>query len=317
MSVNRRVCIITINYNQNDYTLKCIESVLKSDFPGFLLFLIDNGSSEANFSRLKKSLPTDKRIILERLEKNRGYVGGVNFGLKTSGKLKPDYYIIMNNDTIIDSLAISELVRVADKFDQKAIISGKVYHLDNKDIIQNTGMIFTDKNYLKGYSPGKNEKDIGQCDQLEERDSLDDILWLLPAKIVDDIGYYCEYYFMYAEQGDYAQTARRKGYKLIYTPDAKIWHKGSLTSGGGNKQALPVCYWRAKSSFVFSFRNLKFRYFFIRNVTLFIKLLLKIMFFKGEEKKCAIAKFRGLMAGIRWFFHQKPDNGYNPYVKSV
>ena len=314
MRESRNVSIITINYNQNEYTLNCINSVLQSDYSRFNVILIDNGSLKENFSSLKKLLPADDRIILERIEINKGYVGGINYGLKISSELKPDYYVIMNNDTIIDRFAISELVRVAELYDQKAIVSGKVYHLDDPDTIQHTGLLFTDKKYLKGYSPGKNEKDAGQCDIIAERDSLDDILWLLPATIVNDIGYYCNHYFMYAEQGDYAQTARRSGYKLIYTPNAKIWHKGSLTSGGGNKKALPVCYWRAKSSFIFSYRNLKFRYFLIRNTILFLKYLGKIIIFKGEERKCAIARFRGLMAGINWFFNKKPDNGYNPYV---
>ena len=43
------VVIITLNYNQNGYTLKCIESVLKSSYTNFKLLLIDNGSSAEKF----------------------------------------------------------------------------------------------------------------------------------------------------------------------------------------------------------------------------------------------------------------------------
>ncbi len=309
------VAIVTLNYNQNDYTINCIESILRSNYYDYKIILIDNGSTVNNFLHLKESLPADRRIKLVRNERNLGYVGGINTGFKESSKLSPDYYIIMNNDTVIDKNALSELVFAAKRYNNTAIIAGKVLHMDDSDYIQQTGTIFTDNRYLSGYSPGKNELDIGQCDKEEERDSLDDILWIIPANIVDDIGYYCNYYFMYAEQGDYAQNARRRGYKMIYAPKVKIWHKGSATSGGGNRQALPVLYWRGKSSFIFSFRNLKFRYFIVKNMILLIKLLAKMMLNSGENKKQAIARFRGFTAGILWLIKRNPDNGFNPYVK--
>jgi len=313
---NNKVVIITINYNQNQYTLDCINSVLKSDYPNFQIMLLDNGSTDENIKKLERLLPVDNRIILKKIKNNRGYVGGINFGLEESSKLNPGYYLIMNNDTIIDKSAINELVTTSNRYEQKAIVSGKVYHYDRPNVIQLTGLVFSDFRFLKGTSPGKDEPDIGQCDEEAERDSLDDIFWLLPASIVNDIGYYCNYYFLYAEQGDYAQSARRKGYKLIYTPAAKIWHKGSLTSGDSNRKALPVCFWRGKSTFIFLYRNLKKRYFFLRISEILIKQNVKYLLRKGEEKKQIKANLTGYYAGIKWAFNKKPDTGYNPYLNN-
>jgi len=315
--MNKTVIVITINYNQNQYTLNCIESLLKSDYDHFQIMLIDNGSTKTNKEELERLLPDDNRVILKKIINNRGYVAGINYGLEECSKLNPDYYVIMNNDTIIERTAISELVKTAEKYNNRAIVAGKVLHMDHPDYIQQTGTIFTDRRYLHGYSPGKNELDTGQCDIEEERDSLDDILWILPASIIKDIGNYCNYFFLYAEQGDFAQRARRFGYKLIYTPKVKIWHKGSITSGGGNKQALPVCYWTSKSGVIFSYRNLKFKYFLIRNLNQILKLLAKSIILKGVEKKRSIARLRGVLAGLKWFFNKKPDNGYNPYIKEI
>ncbi|MFC2151944.1 glycosyltransferase family 2 protein [Bacteroidota bacterium] len=312
--INNKIVIITLNYNQNRYTLNCINSILKSSYDDFQIILVDNGSTNMNYHELENLLPKDSRILLRRIDQNRGYVGGINFGLNEGSKLNPDFYVIMNNDTLIDSNAIEELISTAEKYQQKAIVAGKVYHLDDPNIIQQTGTLFTDLRYLKGYSPGKNEKDIGQCEEESERDSLDDILWVLPKEIFHELGYYCDYYFMYAEQGDYAQHARRKGYKLIYTPKVKIWHKGSATSGKGDRRALPICYWQAKSSFIFTYRNLKFKYFMIRNFILFFKMIAKMIVFKGEEKKRTISSFRGYLAGIKWIINKKADTGYNPYI---
>ena len=97
------------------------------------------------------------------------------------------------------------------------------------------------------------------------------------------------------------QTARRKGYKLIYTPDAKIWHKEALLVAISKLFQFAI---GEQKAVLFFFRNLKFRYFFIRNVTLFIKLLLKIMFFKGEEKMCN-CKIPWINGWNKMVFHQK------------
>ncbi len=309
------VAVITINYHLHNHTIPCVHSVLNSDFPDLKVFLIDNGSAEEDINAIIREFSVHLKVTLLRLEKNKGYVGGVNYGLEMAGKENPDYYMIMNNDTIIDKSAITMLVDTAKKHNDHAIVSGKVYYYDQPDILQHTGVIFSDHRYLKTTYPGKNEKDIGQCDVEKERDSLDDVFWLIPAQIVKDVGSYSNYFYLYAEQGDYAQRARRMGYKLIYTPNAKLWHKESMTAGGGNTRALPICYWRGQGMFIFQYRNLERKYFYRFMIINFMKYIIKSLFYRGNERKCTFATLRGYFYGFTWMFHKKPNNGYNPYLK--
>ena len=133
------VLIITLNYNQNDYTIKCVESILQSDYENHSILLIDNGSTNENYTELKNKLPVNEKVYLHRIKQNRGYVGGINYGLEEGAKLKPDYFLIMNNDTIIDKVAISELVRTCMDYNNQAIVTGKVYHYDEPQKIQHVG----------------------------------------------------------------------------------------------------------------------------------------------------------------------------------
>ncbi len=309
------VAVITINYNLHKDTIACVKSILESDYPDFIIYLIDNGSEHEDYQVLLKKFKGNSKVRILRMEKNKGYVGGVNHGLENAFKEKPGYYMVMNNDTIIDKYAITELVNTAKKHNDNAIVSGKVFYYDHPNVLQHIGVIITDPRYRKTYYPGKNEKDVGQHDQEAERDSLDDVFWIIPAKIFKDVGYYCNYYFLYAEQGDYAHNARKKGYKLIYTPKAKMWHKESMTAGGGDPRALPIYYWRGKSSFISSYRNLKTKYFIIKNVKDVSKFIIKALVAKTQHRKANIARIRGYWAGFKWLFNKKPDNGYNPYIK--
>lgn len=311
------VSVITINYNHSQMTIDCVNSILSSDFENFKIELIDNGSQVGDFQQLLETYTNNRKVNVHRIEKNCGYVGGINYGFEKAGGQNPDYYLIMNNDTIIDKLAMKVLVETAVKYDNAAIISGKVYHFDKPGILQQTGMLFHDHRYIQGYYPGKNELDEGQYDQEAFRDSLDDIFWLIPSKIVKDVGIYCNYFYLYAEQGDYAQRTRRKGYKLVYAPEAKIWHKGSITTGEGNPEALPIWYWRGKGTFIFQYRNLQKKYFFILMMKIFIRYIIKSYILKDERNKQIKAQLSGYFSGLKWMFNKKPDNGYNPYLKQT
>lgn len=309
------IAIITINYNLHQETILCIESILKSNYQDFRIYLIDNGSAQDDYQKLTNAFGSNQQVKIIRIVNNCGYVRGVNHGMKTAMKDNPDYFMIMNNDTILDKEALYYLLDAAKRYNNKAIISGKVYYHDHPDVLQHTGVVFTDKRYLKTAYPGKNKKDIGQFEKEEERDSLDDVFWLLPKNIVEEIGFYSEYFFLYAEQGDYAQRARRKGYKLIFTPKAKIWHKESMTTGGGNPKALPISYWRGQGQFVFAFRNLKRKYFFISVLRKMLKLLASSVIHSTSTRKSSAATLRGYLWGLKWLFIRKPNDGNNPYLK--
>lgn len=313
----QEVIIITLNYNQSDMTIECLNSILNADFENYKILLIDNGSRNEEFMKLDY-FSENSKVILERISKNCGYVGGINFGMKVGLKYDPKYFLIMNNDTIIANNAISELVKTADKYEQNAIVSGKIYHFDQPNVIQHTGSNFIDKRYLKETYPGKDEKDIGQCDKEEERDMLDDIFWLLPVEVYNQIGGYSNHFFLYAEQADYALRAKMVGVKLIYTPKAKLWHKASTTTGGGNRYAPSVNFWRNKSSIIYLFRNTKKIYFinYILNTLpkLFIKHLLNILKLrKSTDPKSDYAALVGHLSGIKWTFRKREESGHNPF----
>lgn len=313
----KKVLIITINYNQSQMTVDCVNSILKSDYENYKLIVVDNGSNKVQYEYLNEKI-SDNKIVVERIENNCGYVGGVNHGLSVSKGYGADYYLIMNNDTIIDKNAIKELVKCGNDFQEEAIISGKVYHFDRPNILQYVGEKFIDKKRLRTKAIHKDEKDIGQCDEVVERDMLDDIFWLLPNKIYQKVGKYSDNYFLYAEQADYALNVVRNGFKLVYTPKAKIWHKGSLTTGSGNRFSPPVNFWRKKSTVIYLYRNTTKKYFWpliIKNISkLSLKSFLSFLRLRNKDRKSEYAAWLGTVYGLKWVFSKKPDNGYNPFI---
>ena len=278
MTNNTLVAVILINYNKSEYTIKCVNSLLESDYQDYIVIVVDNSSSEEESQKLK--LLNDKRVLIYENDNKYGYVGGVNYGLSVASTLKPEYYLIMNNDTIIDKNAIRVLVKTALKYDNRCIVSGKVYNMDEPDTLQYIGQWCRSHINLDypPYVKGSREKDVGQYDREMEMGMLDDIFWLLPNIVFQDVGYYSTYFFMYGEQNDYALRAVQKGFKLIYTPNAKLWHYRHLTTANGDKYNPVVLYWQTYSTLVLAslhLNRINFMSLYMRNL---IKLFFKIFY---------------------------------------
>lgn len=318
-SLNEKIIIILLNYNQVSYTLKCVESLLKSDYENYLILLIDNGSTLENRELLKKSLPNNDRLMLKVLDNNRGYVGGINVGFEEGNKLHPDYFLIMNNDTIIDKEAITKLYRTIKNYDDNAIVSGKVYHYDEPNRLQFVGYKYRNKKTHNRIALGVNEIDKGQYDSVEERDMLDDIFWLFPSELYDKIGGYSPYFWFNSEQADFALRAKKENFKLVFTPNAKLWHKGSVSVGGRDLNPR-LAYWTIQSKLILNYLHLNK----IDFIKLYIKILISISrtFIKSIYHKLAkkenlfeyaLAKYKGLVYFNKWMIKKNENTGYNPF----
>lgn len=313
------VAIILLNFNQNEYSIKCLESILKSSYTDFKILFIDNGSEEKNYENLNKYLPVDIRIKQYRLTKNIGYVGGCNFGLREADKLNAEYVLVMNNDTIIDENAIYELLKLCKNKKDKVVVTGKVYHYDEPNKLQDIGYIYRNSKALEYNKVGKDEIDVGQYDEVSERDMIDDVFWLFSLNLYKKIGGYSPYFWFNAEQADFALRATKEGYKLLYTPDAKIWHKGSVSIGGRDRNPR-LAYWHIQSTLIFRYRNLS-RSNFLNQYLKIIKSILgsysKVYIERingnNADYRYPYAKLRGFFYFNKWFFVRNENKGFNPF----
>ena len=223
-----KVIVLTLNYNGKPLLDDCITSYLANDYTNFEMVVIDNGSNDGSEEYVRLVYPQVKCIQTGR---NLGYSGGFNVGLKYAfEERKSDFVLITNNDVRADSKVISELVKVALTDPQIGFVTGKVYYFDQPEILQTVGKK-TDPVRWNGDHLGAHEKDTGQYDEISERPFADDIFTLISAKLYSETGGYDTTFFLQAEEYDWQARAKKLGYKIFYAPQAKIWHKESITLG--------------------------------------------------------------------------------------
>jgi GT2 family glycosyltransferase len=222
------VLVLILSYNGKNLLNDCLRSYLSNSYPSFRVVVIDNGSTDGTREYVESNFP---EVKLLRTDINLKYSGGFNFGLKYAfDEQRVDYVLITNNDVVADKNLISALVEIGEKYKEAGFIIGKVYFHEKPDTFQTVGKKY-DSVLWNGGHIGHLEKDIGQFDKVEERAWCDDIYWLVRRELYEKTGGYDTEFAFQGEDFDWQVRAKQLGYKIMYTPYAKLWHKESMTIG--------------------------------------------------------------------------------------
>lgn len=199
-----------------------------------------NEEAEAGGGREEEieDLPSNERLVLIKNDKNYGFAEGNNIGTRYAMKAyDPEYILLLNNDTTVDRDFLSELVSAADADEKIGFAGPKIYYYDyqgRKDVISVAGIDL----YLRRGSfrrIGAQEEDRGQYDELRTVDYLEGSCLLIKRRVLKEIGLLDSDYFAYWEETDLCLRGAKAGYRSIYVPKSKIWHKVSSSSIGLNK----------------------------------------------------------------------------------
>lgn len=241
-----KIAIVVLNWNQPQLTTNTVDSILKIKTPNFnyKIFLVDNNSSDDSASIFEKKYKDNTSIEQIQTGFNLGYIGN-NVGIKKSLKEKYDYTLLINNDVIVDPGFLSELLNGAklgyDLVGPKIYFApGYEFHQDwysSKDkgnVIWSAGGQI-DWNNVYGSNIGVDQVDKGQFDTNNDNiDFLTGCCLLVNNRVFKKIGLLDDKYFMYLEDLDFCQNAKKNKFKLAYIYKSKIWHvnSGSSKSGG-------------------------------------------------------------------------------------
>ena len=295
-----RVIVLILSYNGKALLEDALSSYLANDYPNFEVLVIDNGSSDGTQDYVEQNFP--KASVL-RLENNRGYSGGFNEGLEYAfGTLKADHVLITNNDVKADSRMVSALTRVAMEEEKVGYVTGKAYYFDQPDTLQSVGK-YEDPIKWNGSHIGGQEKDQGQYDHLAERFFIDDIFMLVTHELYKEVGGYDTNFFIQSEEYDWQARGKAAGFRIYYTPDAKLWHKESMTIG---KKSAYKAYYDARNPMLVVLKHKSpqfFRRYFWHQLRKTGKAFLVSC--KQLQFDVALSRIRGLFAALGWGLKEK------------
>lgn len=226
--------IIILNYNTKSLLKSCLKSIYNKRWKHSVgVMVVDNCSTDGSVLMVRKDFP---KVQLVESEKNLGFSGGNNLGLK---KVNAKYALLLNSDTEVLSESLDNLTDFMDKNDF-GVASCKL--IDSEGVWQpNAGELPTLLPMLSWISGADDIlRKFFPVSSYQARDENyykdEDVGWVSGAAmcirddVIRKIGFLDENIFMYGEDVEYCLRAKKSGFKVGWTKNAQIVHLGGKSS---------------------------------------------------------------------------------------
>jgi len=216
-----KVSVIILNWNQPEFTVNCIKSVLDQDYQDFEILLLDNGSRDDSVKIFRKEFGDNERIQIVASPDNLGYAGGNNEGVK---KADGEYAVILNNDTTVERDWLGELVRALEGDEKIAAVSATEIRggeaQEGRNIIDLKKM--KPVQTLLGYSAYYKLKKPLERAELVDVFGIDGCSFIYQKELANPP--FDPDYFIYAEDAYLGWLLRLKGYRTMLSTTAIVHH---------------------------------------------------------------------------------------------
>ena len=226
MSTRPFTSIIIPTYNGQSLLATCLDALRRQTYPPsrFEIIVVDDASRDGTAAFVQETYPEARLIALQE---NHGFVVACNSGARMA---QGEILALLNNDTEPEPQWLEVLVEGLMRHPEAGSAASKLLLFDRRDTLHTTGDIMGQDGVPR--NRGVWEQDTGQYDQE---------LWVFGAcgaaaayrrHAWKAAGGLEESLFMYLDDVDLAWRLQLLGWKSLYVPEARVYHRLSATGGG-------------------------------------------------------------------------------------
>lgn len=240
------VTLLVLTYNGREMVLACLESVMQSSYDSLRVVVIDNGGHDGTPDAVKAAW--GDRVEVLRIEHNVKFSRANNEGIRLALERGSDYIMLLNDDTVMAPETIGELVAVAESDPKIGFVGPKIFYWKPENQIWFAGgMIYPARGTSKHI--GIRELDRGQYDEVRDVDYITGCAMMGRREMIEQIGLLDPAYKAYYEDSDWSMRAAKAGWRRVYVPAGRVWHKISASTGG--QFTAYKIYHKLRSGFIF------------------------------------------------------------------
>lgn len=283
------VSVVVVRHNNIPDTVECLDSLMRQSYSNLKITLIDNGSTDDALEYFKEHYPTIDHIFIQE---NLGFSGGYNRGINHSLESRPDFIFIINNDISLDPDTIKFLVDAAEG-PSVGVTAPIIYYYSNPERVWSAGGKISRLSLQMTDNHGRSKTHT----HISEKDFLTGCALLIKREVFEQIGIFDDLFRCFFEDSDLCYRIRKAGYRLLLVPQAKIWHKVSVTYGGSDS---PVeRYWMGRGSILFLKKHAQsWQWIFIIPWRIYSTLKIIVRLLIKRKTQAAGAYLQGTWVGI-------------------
>jgi GT2 family glycosyltransferase len=236
------VVIVIVSYRSAALTVECLRSIdAERSTPGARIraIVVDNASGDTpEIARSIAANSWSSWVTLITAPKNGGFGYGNNLAFQHAhDKGRPDYFHLLNPDTLLRKGAIGTLVRFLEGNPGAAIVGGSFENPDGTD----WPFAFRFPSILSEIESGLQFRiatqvlrrwvvPVEMAPQAQPIDWVPGASMMFRCEVLDAIGGFDENYFLYFEETDFCYRAKKSGFSTWYVPESRVMHIGGQST---------------------------------------------------------------------------------------
>lgn len=248
-----RLLVVIVSYRVTDLTIDCLRSLVGQigDVQGTHVAVCENGTGPEAVVKLRETIAAEgwgSWVTLTAITPNRGFTGGNNviFRASMASEEPPDYFLLLNADTIVRPGALVALVAFLDQHPEVGIAGSRLENLEG--IPRSTAFRFFNlasefdsalrlglvSRILKPWS-GSAPLPLRPV----QTDWVSGASMLIRREVLSKIGLLDEELYTYFDDIDICMRARRAGWETWLVPESHVVHLEGQTTGVTQKLTRP------------------------------------------------------------------------------
>ncbi|MEB3353878.1 MAG: glycosyltransferase [Cyanobacteriota bacterium] len=228
------VSLVLVLFNKAELSYACLRSLEQLRYPNLELIVVDNASSDQTPALLER---LDGRVTVLSQEQNLHFLRGCNIAF---GQLDPasQYVLLVNNDALVDPLAVDQALAVFQRWPRTGIVGGQVLHLDGQ--LQEAGNVIFRDGICSGL--GRRRSPFHPLAQVRRQvDYVSGCLLMIETALLQALGGFDERFApAYYEETDLCIRSWQAGRPVVYEPGCRLHHVEFASSSDGQSEAMAL-----------------------------------------------------------------------------
>jgi GT2 family glycosyltransferase len=235
------IAVLITCFNRQEKTLACLSALFEqtlSEQVKLQVYLVDDGSTDGTSEAVNQKYPQVK--ILQG-DGSLYWNGGMRLAFVEAMKQDYDYYLWLNDDTILYPQTLDLLLReskqLIDRGESKAMLVGSTREADSGKVSYG-GLV-----RYSWWTPLRNDI-VEPCDRVKPCDTMNGNCVLIPRSVVKIVGNLDPSFVHNLGDYDYGKRAKRQGCSIWIAPGyvgtcqahLPSWRENNLTLGERLKQ---------------------------------------------------------------------------------
>ncbi|MFN0085251.1 MAG: glycosyltransferase family 2 protein [Blastocatellia bacterium] len=229
------VSVVVVSFNTRDLLRDCL-GTLEREAGGvaYETIVVDNASRDASADMVAREFPAAKLI---RSPVNQGFAAANNRGFAIA---RGRYVVLLNSDAFLRPGDLALSVRRMDADPRIGVGGARLVGRDDSwqpsarmfpsftnDLLTITGL---STRYPQSRLFGRFDRTWADQDEPAEVDWVPGAYSIIPRRVLEEVGFFDESFFLYYEEVDLCRRIKAAGYTVWYWPDVVVTHLGGESS---------------------------------------------------------------------------------------